>query len=64
MRHRMGIFQLVVRLLQTSLMTVVKKPIIQSSFVSVITLVAICVQRELSPYRRASDNLVGLMTRW
>ena len=51
----MGIFVLVSRLCQTSMMVLCQRQMVQASFATIITLVAIIVQRELWPYRRDSE---------
>ena len=51
----MGIFVLVTRVCQTSLMVLCEKQSVQAGFASVITLIAIIVQREAQPYRRSSE---------
>ena len=60
----MSVFLLVVRLLQTSLMVLFPAQHIQAAFSSSISLVAIFVERELSPYRRPSDNRTAICARW
>lgn len=56
----MGILLLVQRLLQTTLMSIIKQQGIMASWASVIGLAGVTVQRELNPYRRASDNDVAI----
>ena len=60
----MGIFVLVIRLGQTSLMALCTKQTVQAGFANLITLVAIAVQREAHAYRRNSDNIVALLSQW
>ena len=60
----MSVFLLIIRLLQTSLMVLFPAQHIQAAFSSSISLVAFFVERELSPYRRSSDNRTGVCARW
>lgn len=56
-----GVVLLALRLLQTSFMVLVPSQLVQASVMCCVTLVAILLQSELSPYRRASDNHVALL---
>ena len=60
----MSVFLLVIRLLQTSLMVLFPEQHIQAAFCSSISLVGICVEHELRPYRRSSDNRTAVCARW
>ena len=60
----MGVFLLVTRLLQTSLMVLFPEQRTQSAFASVVSLTSIVVERELSPYRRSTDNQIAVLARW
>ena len=60
----MGVFLLITRLLQTSLMVLFPEQRTQSAFASVVSLTSIVVERELSPYRRSSDNQIAVLARW
>jgi hypothetical protein len=51
----MGIFELVRRLCQTSLMVLCRTQSLQTSLAAVLSLVFIIVQREASPYRHSSE---------
>lgn len=51
----MGIFVLVSRLCQTSFMVLCTVQSVQANFATMITLVAIVIQRELWPYRSSSE---------
>ena len=51
-----GVWQLAVRLLQTSLLTYFRSPNVQCAFAAVIGLVSVVLQRELQPFRIASDG--------
>ena len=57
----MGIFVLVSRLCQTSLMVLYTVQSVQANFATIITLVAIIVQRELWPYRRDSEWVLAVL---
>lgn len=57
-----GTMLLVIRLVQTSLMALVPSQFAQAAIMCCVTLVAILLQSELSPYRRASDNHVALLS--
>ena len=59
-----GVLLLVVRLLQTSILALVPNQLAQAAIMCLITLFAVTLQRELSPYRRASDNHVALLAQW
>lgn len=59
-----GVFQLLVRLLQTSLLTFFASPDVQCTFAAAIALVSVVLQRELEPYRIASDGLVAMVAQW
>ena len=59
-----GTFNLVVRLCQSSLLAVFAHQPIQAALASGITQVAICVQCNLEPYRRKSDNTTALYAQW
>ena len=61
LRYYMGVYLLLTRLAQTSLMTIVHNQLAQAAIMGCITLCAAIIQRELSPYRRASDNLSSLL---
>ena len=57
-----GICYLAVRLVQTSFMAMVRTQLVQAGIVCSITLLVAIVQREFSPFSRASDNHVALLT--
>ena len=56
-----GIALIALRLLQTSLMALFRSQLVQAIVMCCVTQVAIMLQSELSPYRRASDNTVALL---
>ena len=56
-----GIALLVIRLVQTSLMALVRSQLIQAIIMCCVTLVAMLLQSEIAPYRRTSDNAVALL---
>ena len=57
-----GVGLLVLRLIQTSLMALVRTQRVQAALVSFVTLVALSLLRELSPMRRVSDNRVVVLS--
>ena len=57
-----SIVLLVIRLIRTSLMALVPSQFVQAIIMCCVTQVAILLQSELSPYRRASDNHVALLS--
>ena len=57
-----GVGLLVLRLIQTSLMALVRTQRVQAALVSLITIVAFSLLRELSPMRRDSDNRVVVLS--
>ena len=57
-----GTALLVLRLVQTSFMALVRTQREQAAIMCCVTLVSATVQRELSPYRRSSDNHVAYLT--
>lgn len=59
-----GIFILVARVSQTSLMVLCNRQIAQASFASIITLAVINILRESWPYRRSSDNVAAYLAQW
>ena len=59
-----GTFNLVVRLCQSSLLALLKHQPIQAALASGVTQLAICVQNNLNPHRRESDNMVALYAQW
>ena len=59
-----GIFCLLVRLLQTSLLTFFSSPNVQCTFAAMVALVSVVIQRELEPYRIQSDGLVAMVAQW
>ena len=59
-----GVWLLVIRLLQTSFCALVPSQITQAAVVCTLTLISISLQRELSPYRRLSDNKCSLLFQW
>ena len=59
-----GAFALVLRLCQSSMMVMFENQSIQAGCASIIAQVAICAQRNLAPYRRASDNEIALYAQW
>ena len=59
-----GVGFLVLRLMQTSLMALVRSQHAQAVIACCVTLVSASAQRELSPFRRASDNHVALLSQW
>ena len=63
-RYYMGVWLLLFRLAQTSLMTLVRTQLAQAAIMCCITWCAAFVQRELSPFTRLSDNHVALMGHW
>ena len=68
-RYRPGcwwtrVFLVVVRLLQTSLAVFFRDQTILTTYATCTALLAICVQRELKPYRRNTDNTVALLASW
>ena len=56
-----GVVLLALRLLQTSFMALVPSQLAQAAIMLCVTQVAILLQCEFSPYRRASDNHVALL---
>ena len=63
-RWYMGVCLLLLRLVQTSFMTVIDGQLVQAAIMCIITLIAAFLQKELSPYRRHSDNIVALLAHW
>ena len=59
-----GIVLLALRLLQTSFLALTPSQVVQAAVMCLVTLVAVTLQRELSPYRRVSDNHVALLAQW
>ena len=59
-----SIVLLVLRLLQTSFMALVPSQLLQAVIMMSVTLLAISLQSEFSPYRRKSDNRVALLSQW
>ena len=59
-----GAFALVLRLCQSSMMVMFDDQSIQAACASMIAQVGICAQRNLAPYRRASDNEIALYAQW
>ena len=59
-----GVLLLCVRLLQTSLLEFFGSPGVQASFASIVALLTLGIQRELSPYLSPSDNIVSLLAQW
>ena len=59
-----GAIALVLRLCQSSMMVVFDNQRIQAACASMVAQAAICTQRHLSPYRRASDNEIALYAQW
>ena len=59
-----SIVLLVLRLLQTSFMALVSSQLLQAVIMMSVTLLAISLQSEFSPYRRKSDNRVALLSQW
>ena len=57
-----GVGLLVLRLVQTSLMALVRTQRVQAAVVSLVTLVSVSLLRELSPMRLASDNRVVVLS--
>jgi hypothetical protein len=60
-RWYMSVCFLLLRLSQTTLMTAIPNQLVQTAVVCCITLGAVSTQRELSPYRRPSDNDIALL---
>ena len=63
-RYYMGVWLLLLRLAQTSLMTVFDSQLAQAAVMGCVTLGAAAALRELSPYRRPSDNHSALLGQW
>ena len=57
-----GVAMLVLRLIQTSLMALVRTQRVQAAVVSLVTMIALCLLRELAPMRRPSDNRVVVLS--
>jgi len=57
-----GVAMLVLRLIQTSLMALVRTQRVQAAVVSLVTIIALCLLRELAPMRRPSDNRVVVLS--
>ena len=57
-------FSLLIRLCQSSLLAWLRHQPIQAALASGITQVAICVQNNLNPHRRESDNAIALYSQW
>ena len=57
-----GVGLLVLRLVQTSLMALVRTQRAQAALVSIITLVALALVVDLSPMRRASETRVVVLS--
>ena len=63
-RQTSGVFLLVLRMMQTSVLVLVPRQNLQSAAACAIALVAACVLRETMPFRRQSDNEVAVMTQY
>jgi hypothetical protein len=63
-RYYTGVWLLLLRLAQTSLMTVFDSQLAQAAVMGCVTLGAAAALRELSPYRRPSDNHSALLGQW
>ena len=59
-----GVCLLVLRLLQTTLMTTIPTQLVQAAVACLLALGAVSTQREFSPYRRPSDNHVAVLVHW
>ena len=57
-----GVAMLVLRLIQTSLMALVRTQRVQAAVVSLVTIVAFSMLREVAPMRRPSDNRVVVLS--
>ena len=57
-----GVAMLVLRLIQTSLMALVRTQRVQAAVVSLVTIVAFSMLREVAPMRRSSDNCVVVLS--
>ena len=57
-----GVGLLVLRLLQTSLMAIVRTQRVQAAIVCVLTLIAVSVLQELSPMQRDSDSRIAVLS--
>ena len=59
-----GVFILVTRVCQTSLMVLCNQQIAQASLASLVTITSINIQREAWPFRRDSDNVAAYLGQW
>ena len=57
-------FLISMRLLQTSAMLLLESSSVQAVVASLLAQVGVCVQRNVHPYRRQSDNDAALYTQW
>ena len=54
-----GVFSLVIRILQTSVLSFYSRTCVQATFATTFTPVAMCVQSQHPPYLKESDSLVS-----
>jgi hypothetical protein len=59
-----GVFSLVIRILQTSVLSFYSRTCVQATFATTFTLVAMCVQSQHPPYLKESDSLVSYYSTW
>ena len=62
--HRYGVFILLVRLLETSVLVFFERRIIKTVFASFMALMALIVMREVEPWIKDSDDMAAYAGQW
>ena len=63
-RWHSGVFMLVLRLLQTSVLVLVPRQNLQAAAACVLSMLGACALREAKPFRRGSDNEVAVIAQY
>ena len=63
-RQSTGVFLLVLRMMQTSILVVIPRQSLQAAAACIIAIIGACVLREAQPFRRKSDNETAVITQY